>query len=98
MYQNVTPVVFERYAKIFQFHYKKPEIIEHTKEQYEKILDGYLHTSNIQIKQDIRNYVLGKCPPMKDMEIKFTGGRKIKSSKNKTRKRYLVKRSQYRIL
>lgn len=71
MYKSVTPEIFSRYAKLFIYHYNEPQIIDYTKEKYKNIFQSFLQLNDPQIKVDIRNHILKKCPPMKDTEIKF---------------------------
>lgn len=73
IYGNSTPQIFDKYSGFFYSVINNPEIIDHTKVLYEDFLDKILHTSNPQIKLDIRDHVLGKCPPIADPELKFTG-------------------------
>ena len=73
LYQNATPEVFKRYQEFSKISLKSPTLIDHATANYGRILDKYVHSSEKQIKIDIRNHVLDKCPPLQDPEIKFSG-------------------------
>jgi hypothetical protein len=73
MYRTTTPKVFARYQEFCKIAMKSPYLIDHAQSIYGRTLDRYLHSPEKQIKIDIRDNILRKCPPIQDPEIKFSG-------------------------
>lgn len=80
MYKISTVEIFQNYYEFckMQVDSDVSDVIDAAKVNYGKILDGYLNSPEKQIKFDIRDNVTGKCPPLQDTEIKFTGTNFIK--------------------
>ena len=73
LYTNSTSPIFQNYTQYYKVAERDPEIINHIQFLYGEYLNEIMHLNNPQIKIDIRNHVLGKCPPIEDPEIKFSG-------------------------